>query len=135
MNSPDVLVAPLFLGIVLIHVAAFLVYQGWFPRRSGKDSFCRKCGYNLHGLEADSCPECGNFLTARSIVKGQRVRRNWLRVVGLAIALCSIGAITFAFNASLRNIDWETHKPLFWLLSNLESTDAAVRDRAWPECT
>jgi hypothetical protein len=135
MNSPEVLVAPLLLGIVLIHVAAFLIYQGWFPRRSGKDSFCRKCGYNLRGLQADSCPECGNFLTSRTIIKGQRVRRNWLGVIGLAFALLSIGSITFAFNASLRNMDWETHKPLFWLLSNLESTDATVRDRAWPECT
>lgn len=135
MNSSNLLVAPLFLGIILIHAAAFLIYQGWFPRRSGKDSFCRKCRYNLRGLQANSCPECGNFLTSTTIVKGQRVPRKWMGFLGLSFALLGFGAITIAVNANLRNIDWETHKPLFWLLSNLESTDSAVRDRAWPECT
>jgi hypothetical protein len=135
MNSPDLLVAPLFLGIVLIHAAAFLIYQGWFPRRSGTDAYCRKCGYNLRGLQTDSCPECGNFLTSTTIVKGQRIRRNSLGVLGLSMALLGFGSITIAVNANLRNIDWETHKPLFWLLSNLESADSAVRDRAWPELT
>jgi hypothetical protein len=135
MNSSDLLVAPLFLGIVLIHAGAFLVYQSWFPRRSGKDSFCRKCGYNLRGLQTNSCPECGNFLTSRTIVKGQRLRRKWMGLFGLSFALLGFGAILIAVNANLRNIDWETHKPFFWLLSNLESTDSAVRDHAWPECT
>jgi len=28
-------------------------------RRQLRPGFCRKCGYNLHGLTENRCPECG----------------------------------------------------------------------------
>ena len=32
---------------------------------SERDAPCPRCGYNLHKLQSDSCPECGDALTIR----------------------------------------------------------------------
>src|SRR5258706_10108500 len=121
-TSSTVLAGPLFLGIVLIHVAAFLIRYGWFPRRTGKIPHCRRCGYSLEGIESDRCPERGNFLTSRTIVKRPRVPRKYLAMLGIFIALIGIGCTTIGFKPSLLEIDWDAHKPLFWVLRNFEST-------------
>jgi hypothetical protein len=125
----------LFLGILLVHVAAFLIRYGWFPRRTGKAPHCRRCGYSLLGIESDRCPECGNFLTPRTIVKGRRVRRKYLGLLGLLIGLIGVTCTTVGFRPGLLDIDWDAHKPLFWVLHNFESSDTQTRDNAWPELT
>ncbi|MDB5322022.1 MAG: hypothetical protein JWN40_3653 [Phycisphaerales bacterium] len=133
--SSTILAGPLFLGILLVHVAAFLIRYGWFPRGTGKAPHCRRCGYSLEGIQTDRCPECGNFLTSRTIVKGRRVRRKSLAFLGIIVALIGIGCTTVGFKPGLLEIDWDAHKPLFWVLHNFESTDAQTRDRAWLELT
>ena len=138
MNATDtssLLLIPLLIGVVLLHVGAYFVRLGWFPRRAGTTPHCRRCGYSLEGLQTDRCPECGNYLTPRTIVKGRRVRRTPVGVLGLFVTLAGIGLAVVAFSPGLRNIDWDAHKPLFWVLNDLESTDTAARDRAWPELT
>jgi rubrerythrin len=31
----------------------------WIPARRLRHGECFACGYALHGVEADKCPECG----------------------------------------------------------------------------
>jgi hypothetical protein len=53
-------------GIPLAYAVSAGVYIRLFPRESG--SICRECGYDLLGLHADVCPECGTPASPRPAV-------------------------------------------------------------------
>jgi hypothetical protein len=72
----------LVIGITLLHAGAFCIRIGHWPRRTGTDPFCGKCDYVLLGLESERCPECGQYLSSRTIVRGHRRRRGGVTFVG-----------------------------------------------------
>ena len=77
----------LLIGVVLLHAGAFLIRIGHWPRRTGTEPFCRRCDYVLLGIDSDRCPECGQFLSPRTILRGQRVRRGDLTFLGAFLLL------------------------------------------------
>lgn len=57
------------------------------PRRRGTTPHCARCEYNLTGLTSDRCPECGTEMIPANIVYGEKIRRPWLAVTSLAVAV------------------------------------------------
>lgn len=73
------LIAALALGL-------FLLIRGLRGRSIGDEPRCRRCAYNLTGLESDRCPECGVVLTDRTRVRGLR-RRRWVSLIAGILVL------------------------------------------------
>jgi len=78
------------IGITLLHAGAFCIRIGHWPRRTGTDPFCGKCDYVLLGLESERCPECGQFLSPRTIVRGHRRRRGAVTFMGGVLVLLGL---------------------------------------------
>lgn len=104
----------LLAGIILLHVGAFMVKLFWFPRPKGTAPFCKRCSYNLQGLQSEQCPECGIYLTSNNIIRGQRLRRPRLTLLALFILLLGLLAAWFAFNDRSRRFGWYEYKPTPW---------------------
>ena len=125
----------LIVGIVLLHAGLFCVKRGWFPRRVGNTPHCGKCDYPLTGIESDRCPECGQFLSPRTTVRGERPRRRGVGLTGVVVALIGVAGLVAAFTPTVRDTDWYRYKRLGWVLTDLESTNVPLQDRAWTELT
>jgi hypothetical protein len=99
------------------------------PRRRGTTPHCLRCDYNLTGLTSDRCPECGTQITPASIVYGERIRRPWSKAAAVAlVAVLLIPVVQWA-----RNYNWYRMKPTSWVMSDLQSSSATVKSRAWSE--
>ena len=85
--------------LVLAGLAGLVVcILGLRGRREGQEPHCRKCAYNLTGLTSNRCPECGSYLTARSVVKGMpHCRWPWLVCGGVPFVLCAwlLGSLAY----------------------------------------
>ncbi len=71
----------------MLALAALLLRAGLRGRRIGTEPFCRKCEYQLTGIQSARCPECGSELNERAIVHGVRKRRWGLVAAAIALAL------------------------------------------------
>lgn len=61
-----------------------LILHGWRHRDPRDPSrYCRRCEYNLTGVESTQCPECGSELNEHSVVRGRIVRLRASVVTGL----------------------------------------------------
>ena len=47
------------IGITLGSIVSLIALISFFIRRFRLRGRCDECGYNLHGLDGNSCPECG----------------------------------------------------------------------------
>lgn len=123
----------------LFGLAALVV--GLWPRRRGSTPFCRKCGYNLTGIDRQPatpgeqpCPECGLDLRCDdSAVIGKRVRRLHLAVLGLLMALAGGLPIGQWGRSALQRVDWYTKLPTWWVFDDMRGDDEKVAWRAWSE--
>ena len=119
----------------------FLLVRGLRPRRRGSTVYCRKCGYNLTGLDLHAashgkrpCPECGLDLTlVDSVVIGMRVRRPLLAGIGLLMVLVGGWPIGVAGVAVIQGVSWYSKLPTWWVLSDLHGGDGTIAHRAWSE--
>ena len=64
-------------------------------QQTGRHPFCLQCGYDLFGLEAGACPECGRRFdptdpSSYRFAPRQRVRSLVLAVVGIHVFLFPI---------------------------------------------
>lgn len=96
----------LLIGIVLLHAGAFLIRIGHWPRRNGTDPFCRRCDYLLLGIESDRCPECGQFLSPRTIIRGHRRRRTDLTLLGIFLMVMGIFVCIYSQSDQIRRLSW-----------------------------
>ncbi|MEZ6164341.1 MAG: zinc ribbon domain-containing protein [Phycisphaerales bacterium] len=97
----------LIVSLILILIGLALLVLAMRGRIVARGSFCRACGFDLHGLmaddEASKCPECGREVgkpgTTRAIRKA-RSRR--LLVVSIVLLLIGSGlsVMHFSGNAS-----------------------------------
>jgi hypothetical protein len=120
-------------GIFFLLIALLLIRLSWFPRRRGDTLHCKRCNYNLQGLTSDRCPECGQYLSPKNIIKGQRHRRPSTAVFALLLLLVGITGIAAGLNERIRKTDWYTYKPTSWVFADLKSADQSLYDRAWKE--
>jgi len=94
---------------VLLGVGAGLLLLGLRGRRVGEAPHCRRCGYNLTGLSAARCSECGTALGPRTVATGRRERRAVALAIGAsltALALTGLGLLGYGHS---RQIDWYRH--------------------------
>ena len=128
-----------FGGVILLALAAavWLAIE-LLPRRRGSTPHCRRCRYNLTGLNADDsaarCPECGALLSrAGALVKGER-RYRPARLVGAAVLVALLAPIACALvYARTTNLDWRRVAPTWVLLRMAGGTleaDAALVELA-----
>jgi len=105
---------PVAATLVLAGIA--LAALGLRGRRVGDEPRCRKCKYNLTGVEADKCPECGRPWTPATAARGLRVRRKRPLAIGAAIFLLGAGLTAAIITGRVRKINWFTHLPTPWVV-------------------
>lgn len=57
------LIPSIIMLVVIPLIAWALLTLDWFHSRQQGDFYCPKCGYNMAGLSATNCPECGAEFT------------------------------------------------------------------------
>jgi hypothetical protein len=117
---------------------AWLTLRGLFPKRQGETAFCRKCSYNLTGLDlkaADArCPECGAALSQiGAITIGARHIRVRRAALGLAILLFGLAPLAAMAVGKIWHVDWYTDKPTRWVLQDAASQSQFQSHRAFRE--
>lgn len=86
------LAIPLWMPLVLIGTPTACLFWSDRRRRLSDKSRCHKCGYDLIGLTASVCPECGASASTRSSA-GARALRRW--------AASTISALRWVFEPRL----------------------------------
>src|SRR5687768_8986624 len=102
-------------------------------RRVDDHPICRKCGFDLVGKPSDShvCSECGADLSRRRAVRvGRRETRRGLAKLAAPLMLVSLGLLGVQGWGKARGVDWNRHKPAWWLAREAGAADAATRDAA-----
>jgi hypothetical protein len=123
---------PLLLGILLLLVGVVLLKRGRWPRRVGTLPHCPKCDYILANLATTSrCPECGTPVSESTAIRGERRRRPALTATGGLSSLIGLIFLGLFLAGILGGIDWYRHKPLSWLIRDLDHTATAMP--AWRE--
>lgn len=97
----------LIVSLILIPIGLVLLVLAMRGRVVARGTFCRACGFDLHGLgsdqESSKCPECGRAVgqpgTTRAI---RRSKSRRLTVVSIVLLLIGVGlsAVHFSGNAS-----------------------------------
>ncbi len=87
----------IFLVAAIFFVAGLiLLWQGWRGLPEFSEPYCRKCGYDVRGLNwvepARKCPECGSDLAAAGAVRFGKYRRRPRR---MALGACVLGLVLF----------------------------------------
>lgn len=124
----------LVLGISLLALGLFLLVLWHRSRRAGTTPHCRKCDYNLTGLDLlvsppPRCPECGSVLRGRRIVCGDRVRRRAAFAGIVAVLLLGVALVGRGLGPSLSSLYW-AWKPADLLIFDLDSGDSKIVERA-----
>ncbi|MBI5865019.1 MAG: hypothetical protein HZB38_11030 [Planctomycetes bacterium] len=130
--------AAAFFGILLLLAGGLLIKAAWFPRRRGETPFCQKCRYNLTGLELTSdlppkCPECGTPLQARNVLRGERVRRRGLALVGVLLVTLGISGFSYWLADRIKLADWYEWAPGDLVITLLTSSNTQVATDAAAE--
>jgi hypothetical protein len=96
---------------------AVLMLRGFRGRRVGDHPFCRRCDYDLYGIERTSCPECGADLhLARARIIGVRLRSSRSIILGSAFVGFGLLALGLSGYWYFSALDWQPIKPV-WLLT------------------
>jgi hypothetical protein len=130
MSTPSIPAIFVIVPLLLLVVGIVFLALGWRGRTIDNHPICRKCGFDLFGLDENvRCPECGNELSAKAIRVGHRAVRRWplgIGVVFLLPALVILAAVAVLF---VRKTDIETMKPIWWLIRDDDTPAVAELNR------
>ncbi len=106
----------LALTLTLLLLGLTLLAVGLRGRRIGDEPRCRKCKYNLTGVESKTCPECGRTWTPDSAARGLRIKRK--RPLAIGAALLLLGSVLTAglTTGYLQRTNWFTRLPTNWII-------------------
>lgn len=130
------LASALAASALLTAVGLILLFKGLFPKRQGTTPFCRKCGYNLTGIDRDGeagvrCPECGEDVRrSKSVLIGERHRRRGMAFSGAVCAVFGLAPLVLATVAKARSIEWYQLKPTRRVMVDLRSFSRTTAERA-----
>lgn len=124
----------LVLGISLLIVGLFLLAFWHRSRRAGDTPHCRKCDYNLTGLDLSvskppRCPECGVELVGRRVVRGDRVKRRAAFAGAAIVLLLGLVLVGRGMWPRMSSLYWEW-KPADLLIFDLDSSDSKIVEHA-----
>ena len=102
-------------GSILALIGLVLLVKAIIGRQLSDHPFCRKCRYDLIGLNLSApstCPECGNTvdINSRSVMKGHRRIRFLMLSFALVITIVGSAGIGFSSlkrHPALENIEWQ----------------------------
>jgi hypothetical protein len=116
--------------LVLLFFAGALVVRGLFGKRIGEDPHCRRCNYNLTGLAAERCPECGTAFSERTVALGRWVR-GWDFYLS-ALLVIVIWLTTSDFIYQVRAVYWYGYAPTRFVVRDAEAGDErGIRELLW----
>ena len=126
MPSTDIILAGGALWLLLLGSA--LLFRWFRPARRGETPHCRRCDYNLTGIDSTNCPECGAELSPQGIVRGDAMRSAPKAWAGAAMILLAILYLGGRGLVSYGGVDLSQHKPTAWLIDDLRSRES---NRQW----
>ena len=127
---------PLLVPAALLVLAVPLLWLAARGRRTDDHPLCRKCGFDLFGKPADAtrCSECGADLRRRRAVRvGNRQRRHRLAYMSFIGVAAGAGWLGVGGWRAAQHVDWNRHKPLWWVKKDLDAPPGPARDAALRE--
>jgi hypothetical protein len=121
--------------LALVLTGAVLLVIGLRGRREGRDPHCRRCGYNLTGLDRAApdarCPECGGGLAGpRTVRIGRRARRRRPLAWGAALFLVGAAPLSGSVAALFYRVDLYGLLPVSVMIYDLRDPDSPTFSRA-----
>lgn len=123
--------------VALLLLASFLgglviLVRGWRGRVIPGRIACRKCRYELKGLEQrEQCPECGADISkTRAVAPARSARLPRLIAAGLVPMMITLGTTGVWTYGWATDVDWWQYKPYWWLVMNLDDNDPFVVEDA-----
>src|SRR3954452_2479620 len=118
------------LPIAFMMIGIVLTWIGWRGRAIDNHPICRKCGFDLFGLDQSMrCPECGAELSADAIRLGHRAVRRFMLTAGGLCLLPSLLILTAVAGLYIKKTDVETIKPVWWLIRDDDAPAVAELNR------
>src|SRR4051794_21261686 len=128
MPLPAATLALASASIVVFAVALHYALRG---KRVNDHPICRRCGFDVFGRPGGSntCSECGADLAGRDAIRvGRRERRRGLaRVAGSGMFMSAV-VLTGVGWVQVRGVDFQHHKPVWWLAREAGSARTGTRD-------
>ncbi|MCO6435748.1 MAG: hypothetical protein J5J06_01520 [Phycisphaerae bacterium] len=106
----------IFILPFLFLVGATLLVIGLEGRQVDDYPYCTHCRYNLTGLTANRCPECGTEISRNTVAFGRRERNRPVLIAGgVVLGIVVLTAVSFAVG-EIRGVNWykyvSTHRLL-----------------------
>ena len=105
-------------------LAVFLLVRGLRGRWVGGEPRCRRCRYQLTGVESGRCPECGLEFDEFSVARGIRKRR-WGSLSALVL-IPLLWAPSQRLLFSLDRINWYHHYPTRVLIQRAQADERSA---------
>jgi hypothetical protein len=124
------------IGLMVLGGALAMLVAGVRGRKISDHPRCVKCSFDLHGVYpgVEACPECGTDVTRNeAVARGIRQRCPGLIAGGSVVLLLALALGSAGLAAGLTGFDWNTIKPVWWLVRDAESANPIASAEAIAE--
>lgn len=112
-----------------------MLLMAWRGRQVNSAPLCRTCGFSLHRLPLQLCPECGSRLRGRAILYGERQGRPLMLRVAIGLLILSTATAGLGGWQRVKTVDWMKVKPAWMLSQDARGTVPAIATPALEELT
>ena len=129
-------VVGLVVALIVVLTGALLIAFGVRGRRIDDHPTCRRCRFDLSAAAPDTerCPECGTRLVGiSSIVIGRRRRIPGMIGAGSLLLVAATPMFGLLAWAGATGFDWNTIKPVGWLVREASDSNPGVAQAARTE--
>ena len=89
----------LWFAVTLVAIALILLAASLCGRITARGRFCRRCRFDLAGIDAGTCPECGRDVVAPGATRPIRRTRSRAGLASAVVLILAGGLITAALHA------------------------------------